>query len=91
MGLFDSFKDKPEEQVQTLQENDKLLTVSEACELLKVSDETLRVWEKQKKITAYQLPSHAGNIKTGVGIRNKRYKKSEVLSLLQPIEVGGIK
>ena len=83
MGLFDGLKaqDSSKPGVK-LDSGDELLTRKQVCELLKVNAETVRLWEKQGRITAYYLTP--GLRERPEDYRGKRYKKSEVEKLIQP-------
>lgn len=50
---------------------DKLLTISQAAEILQVTAETLRRWDKAGKLTAIRLPGG-----------HRRYRQSEIEALL---------
>jgi excisionase family DNA binding protein len=55
-------------------ESDTWFTVTEACEYLKVSDSTLYVYMKDRRLPFYYL----------AGTRHRRIKKSDLDALLQP-------
>lgn len=81
MNLFGNKK----EETNVKSTTEEFLTVKEVCGMLKVGSGTLRRWEKAGKLKAYYLttdlplegaPSHE--------FRGKRYKKSEINSLIKP-------
>lgn len=58
---------KPEQQVP------ELLTLSEACEMLKVHPNTLRQWDKNGILPAIRIGTK----------RVRRYKKEDIIKFLQ--------
>jgi excisionase family DNA binding protein len=80
MGIF--FNDSKEEKAED-NTREQFLTVKETCEMLKVTDETLRRWEKRGRLTSYSLPSTDGERTRPVDFRGKRYKLSEINALLR--------
>ncbi len=58
---------KPEQQVP------ELLTLTEACEMLKVHPNTLRQWDKNGILPAIRIGTK----------RVRRYKKEDIISFLQ--------
>lgn len=89
MGITDFFnKDKSTAEVipPAPTEQEKYISVAQACEILGVSDETLRRWEKRGKIHSYQLPTpnHTGERTRPIDYRGKRYKLSEIEAIVQP-------
>lgn len=57
---------------------DPMLTTGEAAKLLAVSDETLRRWTKEGLVRHVRMPS--GRV---------RYRRSDVLAVLEPVEPVG--
>lgn len=59
-----------------MSEND-FITIPEACELLKVTRNTLYVWTKQGRVTSYKLAAKA-----------VRYKRSELTQFMEGCKNG---
>ena len=73
MEIVASLKDEVIEWLKDKEDKDKLLTREQVCELLTISMTTLHVWTKSGKLKSY-----------GIGNR-VYYKKSEILTSLQPL------
>ncbi len=56
----------------------KLLTLKEACEILKCHPNTLRAWDKNGYLTAVRLGSR----------RDRRYKREDIARLLKKRDNG---
>lgn len=60
--------------MSTSAENESWYTVTQACEYLKVSDSTLYIYMKDRRLPFFYL----------AGTRHRRLKKSDLDALLQP-------
>lgn len=75
---------EPDTPVITLDET--LITGSQVCKMLGISDETLHRWVKLGKVKAYKIPSVVYQSSNALSnTRGKRYKLSEVQALVKAI------